>query len=127
MHFQFPTTNNEVEYEVVLIGLDLAKAAGASSMVIHNDSQVIVGHINGAYEGKREQMKEYLSMVKERINQKFLARLMQIAKEENEKADRLAKATFAEHMVITDQVLSFIQYSPFINKIDVRVIPTRVD
>ena len=100
MHLQFPTTNNEVEYEVVLIGLDLAKAAGASSMVIHNDSQVIVGHINGAYEGKREQMKEYLSMVKERINQKFLARLMQIAKEENEKADRLAKATFAEHMVI---------------------------
>ena len=52
---------------------------------------------------------------------------MQIPKEENEQADHLSKATSTEHMVITDQVLSFIQYSPFINKIDVRVIPTRVD
>ena len=56
--------------------LDLAKAAGASSVVIQNDSQVIVGHINGDYNGKRERMKEYLSMVKERVNKKFLTRFM---------------------------------------------------
>ena len=64
---QFPT-NNKVEYEAVLTGLHLAKVAGALSVVIHNDSQVIVGHINGDYKTKKEQMKEYLSMVKERVN-----------------------------------------------------------
>ena len=64
---QFPT-NNEVEYKAVLTGLHLAKVAGALSVVIHNDSQVIVGHINGDYKTKKEQMKEYLSMVKERVN-----------------------------------------------------------
>ena len=64
---QFPT-NNEVEYEAVLTGLYLAKVAGALSMVIYNDSQVIVEHINGDYKTKKEQMKEYLSMVKERVN-----------------------------------------------------------
>ena len=31
---QFPTTNNEDEYEAILTGLDLAKAAGAISMGI---------------------------------------------------------------------------------------------
>ena len=68
VHLQFLTTNNEAEYEVVLMDLDLAKAAGASSVVIQNDSQVIIGHINGDYNGKGERMKEYLSMVKERVN-----------------------------------------------------------
>ena len=51
---QFPTTNNISEYEVVLIGLDLAKATGTSLVVIHSDSQVIVGHVNGNYEAKGE-------------------------------------------------------------------------
>lgn len=68
VHLQFPTTNKEVEYEAFLTGLDLAKAAGVSSMVVHNDSQVIIGHINGDYKAKGEWMKEYLSMVEERVS-----------------------------------------------------------
>ena len=51
---QFSTTNIEVKFEVVLSGIDLAKATGASSIVIHSDSQVIIGHINGDYEAKGE-------------------------------------------------------------------------
>lgn len=52
---------------------------------------------------------------------------MQIPREKNEQAGRLAKATSVKHMVITDQVLSFVQYSPSINKIDVQVIPDRAN
>ena len=37
----FPTTNNEAEYEVLVAGLDLAKAVGATSVVIYCDSQVV--------------------------------------------------------------------------------------
>ena len=44
---------------------------------------------------------------------------MQILREENEQADCLAKAASAEHMGITGQVLSFVQYSSVIDKIDV--------
>lgn len=38
VRLHFPTTNNEVMYEVILIGLDLVKVAKASSMAIHSDS-----------------------------------------------------------------------------------------
>ena len=34
----FPTTNNEAEYEVLITGLDLARAARATSVVIYCDS-----------------------------------------------------------------------------------------
>ena len=40
-------TNNETKYEAILTGLDLAKVVGALLVVLHSDSQVVVGYING--------------------------------------------------------------------------------
>ena len=47
IRLDFPTTNNEAEYEALVAGLDLAKAAGAENMIIYCDSQVITSQING--------------------------------------------------------------------------------
>ena len=68
-------------------------------------------------------MREYLSMIKGKMSEGLLAKFVQILKEENEQADRLAKAAFVECMVITNQVLPFVQYSPTIDKVEVQVIP----
>ena len=38
VHLNFPTTNNEAEYEALVAGLDFAKVAGVASVVIHCDS-----------------------------------------------------------------------------------------
>ena len=38
IRLDFPTTNNEAEYEALIAGLDLAKAAGAENVIIHCDS-----------------------------------------------------------------------------------------
>ena len=67
IRLDFPTTNNEAEYEALVVGLDLAKAAGAENMVVHCDSQVVTSQINNGYEGKNERMKRYLEEVKSRI------------------------------------------------------------
>ena len=68
IHLDFPTTNNEAEYETLVAGLDLAKAAGATSVVIYCDSQVITNQISGDYECKAERMKLYLDQVKWRVD-----------------------------------------------------------
>ena len=41
IRLDFPTTNNEAEYEVLVAGLDLIKAVGAENVVVHCDSQVV--------------------------------------------------------------------------------------
>ena len=41
IQLDFPTTNNEAEYEALVAGLDFAKATGAEDMIVHCDSQVI--------------------------------------------------------------------------------------
>ena len=68
IRLDFPTTNNEAEYEALVAGLDLAKAAGAENMIIHCDSQVITSQVNGDYKCRNERMKKYLEELKSRIS-----------------------------------------------------------
>ena len=107
VRLDFPTTNNEVEYEALIAGLDLARATRAENLVIYYDSQVVTSQVNGDYECRNEWMKKYLEHRKDRVNN-LQVKFVQIPREENEHADRLAKAASAEHLVILSQVLSFV-------------------
>ena len=101
IRLDFPTTNNEAEYEALVAGLDLARAADAENMIMHCDSQVITSQINGDYKCRNERMKKYLEEVKSRISG-LEVKFVQIPREENECADRLAKAASAEFMVASE-------------------------
>ena len=114
IQLDFPTTNNEAEYEVLMAGLDLAKAAGTENMIIHCDSQVITSQINSDYKCRNERMKKYLEEMKNRISS-LEVKFIQIPRKENECADRLAKEASAEFMNASKQVLSFVQTSSLID------------
>ena len=60
VRLDFPTTNNETEYEALVAGLDLAKVVGAASVVIHCNSQVVTNQVKGDYKCKGERIKKYL-------------------------------------------------------------------
>ena len=67
---QFPATNNEAEYEALLIRLSLVKALGAKNLIVQTDSQLIIEQVKGDYEAKEERMQKYLKIVK-RLSQHF--------------------------------------------------------
>ena len=60
VRLDFPTTNNETEYEALVAGLDLAKVVGTASVVIHCNSQVVTNQVKGDYKCKGERIKKYL-------------------------------------------------------------------
>ena len=60
---QYQTTNNEVEYEALLKGLELAKSVEADSVLVLGDSQLVIGQVNGVCEAKEDRMKKYLKKV----------------------------------------------------------------
>ena len=60
IHLDFPTTNNEAEYKALVVGLDLTKVAGVTSVVVYYDSQVVTSQVNGDFECKGERMKKCL-------------------------------------------------------------------
>lgn len=67
--FIFCTSNNEVEYEALLVGLRMAKGLGATNILIYNDSQLIVNQISKEYQAKDVRMDKYLSKTKALIAQ----------------------------------------------------------
>ena len=79
----FPTTNNEAEYKTLVSGLDFTKAAGAASMVLYYDSQVVTNHVNEDYKCKGERMKKYFDQVRRKVDE-LKAKIIQIPRGENE-------------------------------------------
>jgi ribonuclease HI len=102
LRLEFRTTNNEAEYEAIIAGLGMALELGAESVEVQSDSQVIVDHIRGEFEAKREKMKRYLTKVQDMQSsfQKFC--IMKILREDNEKVDRLARMASIENTKIKE-------------------------
>ena len=88
---QYQTTNNEVEYEAIFKGLELARSVEAKLILVLGDSQLVIGQINGTYEAKEERMKKYLNRVIRLVKRFKEADFVQILREENVETDTLAK------------------------------------
>ena len=67
IRLEFPASNNEVEYEAMLSGLDLALALSVSKLRIYSDSQLIVRHVQEEYGAKDECMIRYLTKVRDTL------------------------------------------------------------
>ena len=70
VRLKFPTTNDEAEYEGILMGLRLRKAFGAKNLLVQNDSKLLIGQIKEEYEAKEERMQKYLRLTKH-LTQEF--------------------------------------------------------
>nr|XP_023909079.1 uncharacterized protein LOC112020751 [Quercus suber] len=101
----YQTTNNEVEYEALLKGLELAKSIEAGSMLVLGDSQLVIGQVNGTCEVKEDRMKRYLKKVLRFVKKFKEANFVQIPREEDIEADTLAKeASTNEAMDKIDEI-----------------------
>ena len=116
---QYQTTNNEVEYEALLKGLELAKSLKAESIIVQRNSQLIIGQVNGTCEAKEERMKKYLSRVKRLIKKFKKVTFIQVPRKENMEANALAKATSADGLV---DELDEVQYMPSIDLLEMQQI-----
>ena len=68
VRLQFLETNNEAEYEALLIGLSRVKAVGVKNLIVQANSQLIIRPVKGDYEAKEERMQKYLKIV-QRLSQ----------------------------------------------------------
>ena len=60
----FSATNNEVEYEVLLVGMTMVQKMGGKAMKIFSDSRLVVSQVRGELEARDVRMQGYLSQVR---------------------------------------------------------------
>ncbi|KAL0433347.1 UNVERIFIED_CONTAM: hypothetical protein Slati_2669000 [Sesamum latifolium] len=87
----FATTNNEAEYEALILGLQLELETGARELSVCTDSQLVAMQVEGAYETRERTMMQYLEKVKELMALFDKCMVQQITRNENERADALSK------------------------------------
>ena len=122
LRLQYQPTNNEVEYEALLKGLELAKSVEATSILVLGDSQLVMGQVNGTYEAKEGRMKKYLEKVLLLVKKFKEANFIQIPREENLEADVLVKEASASKPI---NEFDDVQYVPSIDFPEVQQIEDR--
>ena len=64
LRLSFLATNNEAEYEVLLVGMTIVQKMGGKAVKIFSDSRLVMGQVQGKLEARDLSMQEYLSQVR---------------------------------------------------------------
>ena len=60
----FPASNNKIEYEEILAGINLAMSVSSEKIIVQSDSQLVVGQVNEEYETRDQGMIKYVCLDK---------------------------------------------------------------
>ena len=91
LQFSFKATNNQTEYEAILVGLHLANDLGAREVTCKSDSQLVVGQIKGEFEVKEPLLQRYYHIARNVITKFDTVTVEHIPRQENERADALSR------------------------------------
>jgi ribonuclease HI len=101
--------NNTTEYEALLLALRKMKALGQQSFIIKTDSKVIQEHIEKESEARNPVLMKYLEKVRE-MERHFKGYSVQhIPKDDNNEADKLAKAAARNQVMPPDVFFEIIK------------------
>ena len=60
----FLATNNEAEYEALLVGMTMVQRMGGMVVGMFSDSRLVVGQVGGELKARYLRMQEYLNQVR---------------------------------------------------------------
>ena len=89
----FSASNNELEYEAILVGIELTATISADKLIIRSDSQLVVGQVNAEYQSRDPLMAKYVILVKQRLASFSTWKLEHVPRDYKERADALAAVT----------------------------------
>ena len=82
-------TNNDAEYRGLILGLERARALGATEIEVYNDSELVAHQINGRYKVKHPDMKPLYLDAMERLRAFGRWRVRNVPRAQNAAADAL--------------------------------------
>jgi ribonuclease HI len=86
------TTNNVAEYRGLLLGLERARALGATEVEVVNDSELVAKQVNGEYKVKHPDMKPLHAQALAALDGFERWRVRSVPRAQNAAADALVNA-----------------------------------
>ncbi|KAK1427879.1 hypothetical protein QVD17_16586 [Tagetes erecta] len=122
LKLNFPSSNNEAEYEAFLVGLRLAHKVGAKRLKAHVDSLLIANQISGEYEAKDENMAKYLGRAKMLLQSFDIYEVVHVSRSKNKKTDSLSKLALVAFKHLSKDVRVEVLDKPSVQVTDVCVV-----
>lgn len=89
-------TNNQAEYEAVILGLQRAKHLKADSAEVVADSELVIKQANGEYKVKHVNIKPLFAQVQDLVRQIGSVKFKHVKRAQNEHADALSNKAMDE-------------------------------
>jgi len=86
------TTNNVAEYRALLLGIERARALGATELRIVNDSELVARQLTGEYKVKHEAMRQLHSLAIQALEPFERWSIESVPRAQNAHADALVNA-----------------------------------
>jgi ribonuclease HI len=83
-------TNNEAEYQALILGLKNALSIGVQEIKVFMDSELLVRQISGLYRVKNPRLMIYFQQVRDLLNKFSNYVMIHIPREQNREADGMA-------------------------------------
>ena len=112
VRLDFSITNNEAEYEALMMGMAMVQRMGGKSVKVFSDSRLVVGQVKGEFEAKDERMQVYLSQVKCLQLEFESFNLLHISRSSNAHADSLAMLAISSVQNLPRVILVENLYKP---------------
>ena len=93
-------TNNQAEYQALLVGLERALALGAGEVSVASDSELLVRQIEGRYKVKNAGLKPLFIKAKDLLAQFDRYTIKPVRRELNTEADALVNQAIDAHIVL---------------------------
>ncbi|XP_065622281.1 uncharacterized protein LOC136064453 [Quercus suber] len=108
----FSATNNEAEYEALLMGMSMVQRMGGKVVELFSDSRLVVGQVQGEFEAKDERMQGYLNRVKRLQSEFEFFSLLHVPRSSNAHADSLATLATSSEQNLPRVILVEDFYEP---------------
>ena len=112
LRLDFSATNNEGEYEALMMGMAMVHRIGGKSVKVFSDSKLVVSQVKGEIEAKDERMQGYLSQVKCQQLEFESFDLIRIPRSGNAHADSLATLATSSAQDLPRAILVEDLYKP---------------
>ncbi|XP_052185223.1 uncharacterized protein LOC127796857 [Diospyros lotus] len=91
LHFEFNASNNEAEYEALIVELRLAKHMGVRDLKVYSDSNLIEQQVTWEFEAREDAMAQYLAIAKGLMARFQAMKINHVPRAQNAMADALSR------------------------------------
>ena len=126
VQLKFPITNDEAEYEAILISLRIAQTLGVKNALVRSDSQLVIGQVKGDFEANEIRMQRYLKLVNQLVSNFDRVEFVEVPLDQNAESDVVARSALADNQAkVTDWKLEELN-SPSIKEFQSFPVHTRI-